>query len=162
MKNVEMATKAFVKAGEKKARESFAKSRLSKVPTKLKSITRETRTLFVNDTELKIPTNIDSSSAPSVEPKNVLLLEQKKNSQFHESSNKKLTTRLSISRHKQRKTQHPVPSFTDSNKIQKKGNRSTVFDNRKSSFFNHELRRRTPGSIVYTVNESGESKRETS
>lgn len=163
-----MAVSAFMEAG-KKARTSIAKSSLSKLPSKLKILTNELREQLydptenhdvpqvINQSDIHVP--LDSTSSKDADT-TVEIGSDKSN----ESSQYVPSTGQPYVRHKKKKSR---PKTADGNLSQLKRtgtqllnqNRSTKFDHRKSSF-KKQLRPRTPGSIIYTVNEDGGFERE--
>ncbi len=157
MKNVEIAAKAFIEAGEK-ARNSFSKSRLSNtVSTKLKTLTRDARReqLSVssqNKNDVSIE-RVELSASETNVKENKREIETKLD---HDNLNL-ISTKSTSFRHKEKKLR---PKSAPINQVQKSKsqllfqNRSTKIDHRKSSL-KTQLRPRTPGSLVFVVNEDG-------
>lgn len=157
MKNVEIVAKAFIEAGEK-ARNSFSKSRLSnKVSAKLKTLTKDARR-----EQLSVSSENDNGDSKERVELNASKTSAKENKRGVETKldNDNLHliyTKSTSFRHKENKLR---PKSAPINQVQKSRsqllfqNRSTKIDHRKSSL-KIQLRPRTPGSLVYVVNEDG-------
>ncbi len=159
-KTVDMAAKAFIEAG-RKARTSIAKSRLSQIPSKVRRLTNDIREQLVfNEIDLtskqdininKLQSNIIAPSGPQkhgdLDLKGPATRVKEGQIQFTKSQKKKLRPKSAPS-----SQMNPKRGLLNHS-------RSTTFDHRRSSF-KKNIRPRTPGSIVYVINEDGDFNRE--
>ena len=148
-----MAAQAFMEAG-KKAKSSIAKSKLSKIHGKIKTMTSELREQLILQ-EGTIPPLHHAGQNTTNSEQNALETKPDEDRVRQKHSQKPEITKKIYLGHK-KKSSRPKSAPA---KQTKKGtllnqNRSPVFDHRKDSF-RKQLRPRTPGALVFTINEDG-------
>jgi hypothetical protein len=161
-----MAVKAFAEAGNR-AKNSVANSKLSKIPSAFKLLTNELRDQLSSPTTQQGEHTIQSNEQSFVQESNgdttmkSTTDDGRAVQQEKLEYNKQTPVGYQNLRHKKKKVRPktaPITSNGERGSLLHQ-NRSTRFDHRKGSF-KKTLRPRTPGSIIYTVNENGDFNRE--
>lgn len=162
-----MATQAFIEAG-KRAKTSYSKSRLSKIPSSLNTFVNDMRERLGEPEYNSKPGLHDNQIAKVATTTNEVSIGNGVKPQQHESSGavnsttlKKPTNKTYTRRSRKKKlTPRSIPkndSIKRNTVVTSKS--SKKFDHRIDNQFQKPLRPRTPGAIVYTVDQDGDFSR---